>query len=279
MIRNTIHSIFQTTRTLVTHWHSLAIFAGLYALLLAAMYGFVAIREATAWQVLLTLLFIAAAPVLFFLLQAAIIDRAQTGRIEWYRALRHSCKLALIALPIIAFGIAVFWLSNRWQAHFPVPRVSQPLTQQASPPATRPPMHWPTILFATGRALIFVIVLPLLTIRLWVEVANHDLIAFIRSGVRPVLRRLGQTLARAFATESLVLYSLGLIVFALIPYVLLFVRIPMRGVWSEIAVFSVRLVMVFLFTFLGWVITLSTFAGAPEAPVAEAASEVKKSDE
>lgn len=261
MIRHTIDSILQTTRALFSDRGSLAILAGLYMLLLAALYGFVATREATVWQILLTLLFLATAPAVFFLLQAAIINRARAGRIEWSRVLRDSTKFALLALPVILVGLGIMWLLNRWQVHFPAPHVNP--TPLLSTPAAAP-MHWPTVLFATLRALIFGIALPLALIQLWVEAAGQNLLAFVRVGGRAFLSRLGQILARAFAPRSVLIYMLGLIIFALLPYVLLFVHIPVKGTWSEMSIFTVRLVLVFLFILLGWVITLSTFANSNE---------------
>jgi hypothetical protein len=124
--------------------------------------------------------------------------------------------------------------------------------------------------FATARALIFVIALPLAMIQLWVEVGKQNLLTFARSGPRAVLKSLGHSLARAFAVESVFIYSLGLIVFGLIPYVLLFVRVPLGGTKRELAAFTLRLALVFVFTLFGWVITLSTFArasGGPELPI------------
>src|SRR6267143_2063538 len=62
MIMETMRSLLQATRALFSDRGSLAIFAGLYALFLAALYGFIATREATVWQVLLTLIFGVALP-------------------------------------------------------------------------------------------------------------------------------------------------------------------------------------------------------------------------
>jgi hypothetical protein len=258
MIKESIGSIWNTTRALFSNRASLAIFAGLYVLFLAALYGFIATREATIWQILLTLLFLAAAPVLFFLLQAAIINHARAGRFEWSRVLRDSTKFALLALPVIFIGLGVLWLLNRWQAHFPAPPISPgPLL---STPAA--PMHLPTVLFATLRALIFGVALPLTLIQLWVEAAGHNL--FVRIGGRAFLSRLGQIFARAFAPRSVVIYMLGLLIFGLLPYVLVFIRIPLPGAWSEMSIFTARLILVFLFILLGWVIMLSTFAKVNE---------------
>ena len=263
MIRESIGSFWRTTRELFTDRGSLAIFAGLYVLLLATLYGFIATREATVWQILLTLFFIAMAPLIFFLLQAAIIGHARTGRIEWQRALHDSTKFALVALPVIFVGLGFMWLLNRWQRHFPAPHVN-PAPLLSTPAAA--PMHWPTVLFATLRALIFGVFLPLALIHLWIAVAGQNLLAFVRGG-RLFLRNLGQILALAFSPGSVLIYSLGLVIFGLIPYVLLFVRVPANGTWSELTIFSVRLVLVFLFILLGWIITLSTFSKANQIVV------------
>jgi hypothetical protein len=261
--------IIETTRSVLKNRGSLAIFAGLYALLLAALYGFIAIREAKVWQVLLTLLFIASAPVIFFLLQATIINSAREGRIDWSAALRDSCKLALLAVPLILIGVGIAYLLNRWQAHFPAPHPAPlpPVPASAPvPPVATPATHWPTVLFATARALIFFVGLPLALIQLWLDVGKQNLLAFVRTGPRGVLKNLGQILSRAFATESVLIYALGLIVFALIPYTLLFVHVPLGGTKREFALFTLRLVLVFVFTLFGWVLMLSTFAGTSLGP-------------
>src|SRR5713101_5132473 len=278
MWKDTIKSTLNTARSLMRSWHSLAIFAGLYALLLAMLYGFIATREATIGQVLLTLLFAASAPVTFFLLQAAIINRARSGRIEWHRALRDSCKLLLLALPVILAGVAIASLLNRWQAHFPAPHANQlsvqlpggyPAPLQPVAAATPKPMHWPAFLFATLRCLLFGIALPLTMIQMWIEMGHRDLLKLVRGGARSLLTKFAGVMSRAFAPQSVLTYSLGLFVFAVLPYVLLFVHTPLKGARSEIAIFTLRLALVFVFTLLGWVITLSTFAKSNESPALE----------
>lgn len=266
MVKESILSLTRTTRSLTKAWYALAIFAGLYLLLLGTLYGFIATREATITQVLLTLLFVAAAPLLFFLLQAAIINGTRTGRIEWPRALSDSCKLALVTLPVVLLGVGIMWLLNRWQTHFPSPQASAFVFVRVPPggPAT----HWPTVLFATLRVLIFGIALPLVLIQLWLAVAGQSVRASMRGGARAFLKRLGHILARACSSQSVFIYSLGLIIFALLPYVLLFVHLPVKGAWSEVWVFTIRLIVVFALVLFGWVIMLSTFAKLNEDPTA-----------
>src|SRR5260370_877810 len=56
MTMTTIRQFLQTTRAALTNGRGLGMFAGRYALLLASLYGFIATREATVWQVTVTLL-------------------------------------------------------------------------------------------------------------------------------------------------------------------------------------------------------------------------------
>ena len=273
MFKESILSLAKTSRSVVKAWFSLAIFAGLCALLLATLYGFIATREATITQVLLTLLFVAAAPLLFFLLQAAIINRARTGRIEWSRALRDACKLALVTLPVILLGAGIGWLLYRWQGHFPGPDMS------AFVPAGTP-THWPSVLFATLRVFIFAVALPLILIQLWLAVSSQRLLALGKGGARSFINRLGQILARASSTPAVLIYSLGLIVFGLAPYILLFfVHIPVKGAWSEMLLFATRLVVVFACILFGWVVTLSSLATLhPDPDPITATPDAGKSD-
>src|SRR6185436_10591505 len=101
MIKESLGNFFSSLRSLFADKGALAILAGLFALLLGAMYGFIAIRTPTVIQVLLTLLCIGLTPVLFFLMQATIIGHARTGRKDWSAALRASTELALVTIPVI----------------------------------------------------------------------------------------------------------------------------------------------------------------------------------
>lgn len=262
MLKESIKSFFRAAKSLFADKGSLAIFAGMYALLLATLYGFIAIREATFLQVLLTLLFIALAPVLFFMLQSAIITHARAARINWSIVLRASTKLALVTIPVILVGVGLMWLLNKWQVRYQAPFFSAPPRAPIPgmlPPRFVPPVYWPTVLFAWARVLIFAVLLPLALIQFWIAVANRDLRTLFQGGFRASMTRFGQTLARAFAPGSLIIYVLGLVLFAVIPYALLFARVPTKSAWSDIAIFSVRLALVFIFILFGWVITLRAF--------------------
>ncbi|HKZ77996.1 MAG TPA: hypothetical protein VJ124_06695 [Pyrinomonadaceae bacterium] len=253
MLKNSLNSFLITFRELARQWQTVAIMGALYLLLLATLYGFIATREATAIQVLATLLFAAAAPFIFFLLQATVMGQARDGRIRWYPTLKESCKLALTALPVIAIGLALLWLTNRWQL-----RLSGEYTtsQMSIENATN---KWTLVSFAALRTILFAVVLPLIMIHVWLETFDSDLLAAIRGGARDWLGKFRQIVVRAFSPESVLLYSIGLVLFAAVPCVLLFVHLPFQGQWSEFGVFTGRLGLAIFTSLLGWVATLSTF--------------------
>ena len=261
----TIRTFFDSVRTLATSPRTLAILAALYALLLATLYGFISTREATLWQVTITFVFLVLIPLEFFVLQAAILQHARLQRLHWAQILRDAIKLAVVTIPIILLGFAISYLLNKWQVRHLAPEPALTLPSAKAPPAA-PPLHWPTVLFATARLLILGIVLPLAAIQLWIEVTARDVRSSFAAGVKTVLQRVGNALARAFQFDSVLTYALGLIIFVLVPYAILFLRIPVKGTKTDFAVFIVRLLFVYLFTLIGWVVTLITLAKIEPSP-------------
>jgi hypothetical protein len=261
----TIRTFFDSVRTLATSPGALGILAALYALLLATLYGFISTREATLWQVTITFVFLVLIPLEFFVLQAAILQHARLQKFQWAQILRDAIKLAVVTIPIILLGFAIAYLLNKWQARHlaPVPALTLP---SAKAPLAPPPLHWPTVLFATARLLILGIVLPLAAIHLWIEVAARDFRSSFAGGARTVLQRIGNVIARAFQFDSVLTYALGLIIFVLVPYAILFLRIPVKGTKTDFAVFMLQLLLAFLFTLFGWVVTLATLAKIEPSP-------------
>jgi hypothetical protein len=251
MTMSTLKNFLVTTRALLTNTKSLALFAALYALLLATLYFYVATREATVWQVAITLLGLVVIPAEFFVFQAAIIDHAQQTKGQWRGILLDAIKFFVITIPILILGYVLWILLNKWQVHYPLPRPEITSLIQSSVNKARP-LHWPTLLFATLRCLLFGIMLPLAAIHLWIAIAGQDLKSFPK--------RIGASFARAFSSGSVLTYALGLIVFVAIPYAVLFLPLTIKGNKTEFTVFILRLVLVFVFTLIGWVITLQALA-------------------
>ena len=254
----TIKRLLETAKTVLTNPRALAIFAVLYAVLLATLSGFTRIGEATLWQVAVTLFFLVLIPAEFFILQSAILQRSRAPGFQWGQIIRDAIKLAVVTIPIILLGLVLVYLLNKWKAHCPAPvAASLPIT--AGPPKP-PPFHLPTVLFATLRFLLLALVLPLVTMHLWIEVATRDVRASLGGGAKAVLKRIGNVFARALSFDSVLVYALGLLVFVLVPYAILFVPIPVKGTKTDFAVFLARLLLVYLFTLIGWIVTVSALA-------------------
>src|SRR5258707_12372975 len=105
MTMTTIRQFLQTTRATVTNNRALGIFAALYALLLASLYGFIATREATVWQVTVTLFLLVLVPLEFFVLQSAILNNAREPKFRWAQILRDAMKLAGCTVTVILLAL------------------------------------------------------------------------------------------------------------------------------------------------------------------------------
>ena len=267
MTMTTLRNFSETARSALTNVRALALFAALYVLLLGTLYWYIATREATVWQVIITLVGLVVIPAEFFILQAAILDQARDQRFRWRAILIDALKIFVVTIPILVVAYVLWYLLNKWQVHYPAPKPA--IVFPPAPPRPQP-LHWPTLLFATLRCLLFGIAFPLATIHKWIEVTRNDLKTLFAGGAKAVLKRIGRGFAHAFSSESVLTYALGLIVFVLIPYALLFVRLTIKGNKTEFAVLVLRLALVFVFTLFGWIVTVDSLAKLPREIVAAA---------
>jgi len=275
MIATTLKTWIDATKALLTNVRALAIFAALYALLLGTLYWFIATREATVWQVAITLFGLVLIPVEFFILQAAILDQARDSSFRWRAILIDAFKIFVVTIPILIVAYVLWYLLNKWQAHYLPPPTVLVFDTPHGPPRPQP-AHWPTLWFATLRCLLFGIALPLATIHKWIEVTRNDLKTLLAGGAQGILKRIGRGCAHAFSSNSVLTYALGLVFFILIPYALLFVPLTIKGNKTEFVVFILRLVLVFVFTLLGWMVTVAALAKLPpETAVVDARPEAK----
>ena len=102
--------------------------------------------------------------------------------------------------------------------------------------------------------------MPLAAIHLWIEVAACNLRESLRSGGKAILGRLGRRFSGAFASESVLIYALGLVVFFALPYLILVPTFAIKSNKTEFAVFILRLLVSFVLTLVGWMVTVSTLA-------------------
>lgn len=268
MLTETFHSITAAARSVLRSWKLMLMIGAVYAALLALLYLFVSIKEATLAQVTLTFVFAVAAPLLFFILQAMIASGSEnefagqnrteheTAGFILRRSLTSFWKLILITLPLIALAVLIAYLLAKAQNRFGVSvsdaaaNTSQRLAESSKPPAR--PINWKVALFSTIRYLCFGLVLPLAAIHLW--------LATVRDGLGAAIRRVATLLSRAFAPQSVLIYIAGFLIFAVAPYFLLFRTTQTKHAWLELSLLVARLIVVFALTLLGWTITVRALA-------------------
>jgi hypothetical protein len=260
-MKKALETLFAASRRLLKQWRVMAVMAAIYASLLAVLYLFVTTKEATRWQVMLTLVFAALAPALFFLLQTVIVNYAHGEAIASElirRSFRDSCKLALASIPLALLIFIFFYLLHQTSAiELPFsrfrPEASPAMELPASSTGQATALSWPELTLATLRLLVFAVVLPLGAIHLWGATLSDGLLA--------AFKKLPRNLARTFAPQTALVYAGGLVLFGLIPYLLLFTRTPASNAWVEFSLFVARLFLVFVFTLYGWALTINALAG------------------
>jgi hypothetical protein len=247
--------------TVFAHTGALLVFAIIYALLLVGSYVFISIREATVWQVLVTYALMILIPIGFFTLQAAIVNRAIDQELRWRVILIDALKFLVVTILVLLVVWLLHYLLNKLAARYPAPVVQiPPPTKSAQPtPPTTPPLHWPSLIFATLRFVLWGVAFPLATIHLWIAIAGGEVrTLFAKSS----FKRIASALARAFSPDSVLIYGLGLILFFVVPYVILVPTFRLNGNKTEFAFFGLRLLLSFVFSLIGWVLTLTTFTKA-----------------
>ncbi len=286
MTKQVLTALARAAHALLSHWPAVLVLATLYAALVAACFLFVTTREATAWQLLLTLLTALAAPVLFFALQAGgtsyAVGETSPGELL-RRAARTFWKLLVVSLPVVLVGVLGFYLLNKVERRMSKARADagQAAAIEVNGDASAadegtlgevgvettvrdgtrklPPVRWGYVALVTVRLLLFGVFLPLILIQLWLAAA--------RDGLLHALAKSWRYAGRAFTPRVLLTYAVGMILFGLLPYCLLFTRTPAHGAGLEISLFTLRLLLAFALTLGGWLVTLRALNETEAAPV------------
>jgi hypothetical protein len=104
----------------------------------------------------------------------------------------------------------------------------------------------------TLRYLLIAVIAPLLAIQLWIATSN--------TGLRSLVKRLGQVLSKTFAPDSVLVYACGFLIFAVAPYLLLRKSISTEGAWLGISLLTVRLAASATLMLVGWVTTVGAIS-------------------
>ena len=265
MIKNAFNDLGGAARSLFRGKAALALLSLLYLLALACAYLFFATGVATAGQLVISAAAAVVVPLLFFLLQSLIahaaVGEGATAATLMRRALSDFGKILLVSLPLIALGVLFIYLIGKLQTWLPAPDTSAAAARGAAAgPDVRAgrPLYWQDVLVSTLRLLLLGFALPLAAAHLWLSTA--------RDGLKATLRRAHRVIARAFAPASVFIYALGLLVFGLMPYFVIYTRTPVKNGWAELTLFGLRLAFAFALTLWGWAITVGALArSAPPA--------------
>lgn len=255
-MKRIFHSLTSALRELFRRWGALLILLVLYLAMLGSIYQFIATREATVAQLFLSVLFALAAPVLFLIIQtmaARYNQGSQRAGALLGGSARDFWKLFVISLPIIFVAVLAVYLFGKIETTAPVVAVREAVRAQPVPPrpaTPKPqPVHWQSVAVTTIEYLLFCLVLPLAAIHLWIGTA--------RDGLKQTLKRSPHILVRAFAPQSVVIYAIGFVFFAVVPYFLIVPRTPVSSAWwLDAGLLVARLLLAVLFSLIGWVVTV-----------------------
>jgi hypothetical protein len=255
MIKNVYHSLSSSSRELVRGWGSLIILIVLYLAMLAMIYEFFVTREATVGQLILSLLLALAAPVLFLVIQMMAARYNQGSQRAWPllgRSLRDFWKLLVISLPLVLVAALAVYLFSKIETTAPAAAVREASRSLPTPPrpvTPKPqPVSWQSVAITTIEYLLFFLVLPLAAVHLWISTA--------RAGLKETSKKSLRILARAFAPRSVVIYAIGFVVFAVIPYFLIVTKTPVNSAWVDAGLLVARRLLAALFSLIGWVVTV-----------------------
>jgi hypothetical protein len=152
------------------------------------------------------------------------------------RALKDCWSLLLVSVPLALLAWLIAWGSNKLKGQIGYEQSKE----------------WLRTLLWWARFIMLYIVLPLLAIHLWIAAA--------REGARGAYRGFLRNAAYAFAPRSLAIYALLYTIFSVLIYVLLFTKTQVGGAWMELALLGVRVSLVLLLVFVGWLVTLGALA-------------------
>ncbi len=174
--------------------------------------------------------------------------------------------MLLLAVPVALFAALFVYLLYKLEGW--LPKVDEPTHYAGVMSGERPvPLHWQEALLSSSWLLLLGVLLPLAAAHLWLSAA--------RVGLKVTLKGLHRVVGRAFAPRSVLVYVVGLFLFGMMPYFVLYTRTSFTNGWSELLLFGLRLALTFLLTLVGWVVTLGALARVtpPETGMTAAAVE------
>jgi hypothetical protein len=168
----------------------------------------------------------------------------------------------VISLPLILIAVLAVYLFGKVGSTAPTTAVRE--AARALPASPRPPaspkpqpVSLQSVAVTTIEYLLFCLILPLAAIHLWIGTA--------RDGLKQTLKQSPRILARAFAPRSVLIYAIGFVFFAVVPYFLIVTKTPVSNAWLDAGLLVLRLLLAVLFSLIGWVVTVGALGERGEA--------------
>lgn len=229
-------SLSSSAKGIVGNFRALVVFFVVYLALVGAAALFVVTNLATYRAVFFTFISMLLAPAVFFLLQTLCVSfKGNSETKEWLKnSLKNFWRVFLVSLPVIGLAILIHRLfvlvENQQQNAFTM----------------------------SARLLLFGFVFPLTLIYLWIETFRGDSVIDVLKNFKPIL-------SKAFAPLSVWIYFLGLLVFAFIPFLLLYPQLKIQQSNVVIGFLILRVIVALLFIFFGWIITVNALSKSTNA--------------
>jgi len=274
-MKKLLNSITSASRELFRRWGTLLIMLALYLAMLGAAYWFFVTRESSIGLLLRSLLLAIAVPILFLVIQtiSARYNRSGQSTLSLLGgSLRDFWKLLVVSLPVIFIAVLAIYLFGKIETSTPAATVKE--AARSVPATPRPvvpkaqPVSWQSVALTTIEYLLFLLVLPLAAIHLWIGAA--------REGLKSTLKQSLRVLARAFAPQSVVIYLIGFVIFAVIPYFLIISRTPAGNAWLDVGLLLARLLLAAFFSLVGWVVTVGALANRNEEILSSQSSHTRE---
>ena len=233
---------------------ALGFFALLYLLTLLALWEFVSTGVGSVWQLALSLLTAAGAPIFLLLFFTGAAEygagHSNVGTIA-LKAVKDLWKILLVSVPMILLAVLTIYLLNKLQKYLMSPAVeSRPHLWPASPMRSNmpPPLRWQDVMVSWLRLGLLGIFLPVMTISLWINAARYGFVA--------TLKGYSVVIGRSLSAVSILTYVVGLLLFAVLPFFVIFTRTEVKNGWLELTIFGLRILIAFLLTLVGFVVTV-----------------------
>lgn len=247
MLKSVINAVQKAAAAMVAKPGAVLLAFVLYLAFAAVFYLFVVIKDASVWQLILSIVTSLVGVVVFFALQSVAVGytRADSNARVLLKGIgKDSFIILAVSLPLlvlVVIGLLVLGMAGA-------------VTTQAAVTASK----WLVAVRIINalRMILLYLVLPLVAIQLWISAT--------RDGLTSALKNFLSSTLKAFSLRSLLTYLMVLVVFGAIAWFLVFTKTQFGSAWVELGLLTTRLILAGLVVFFGWLLAVGALRQATE---------------